>query len=316
MLARITKTEMLSADVRLIRFESTDEILPLPEAGSHIELNIPIEGKYVSRQYSLVSPLDQHTHYEIAVKRNIESRGGSVFLHDKLSVGDQLEISQPISGFGIAPEGKHHILIAGGIGITPMLSIIFALNKVGASYELHYSNKTETDMAFRSHFLKQNLDNVFLYFTGGEQSKRIDIDKLLEEHNDQPDTHVYVCGPTRLIESVRLSAEGHGFPRNLIHFESFGPSWESSDGVVRLVLTESAVEVEVNPGTTLLDAMEAAGIWIPSDCKRGECGACITSYSVGNPVHRDHCLTVEQRTHSFCPCVSWASPNTELSVPM
>lgn len=313
MLLRVTKAEMLTQDIRFICLEaSKGEALPQPEPGAHIELQLPINGECVRRQYSLISSLDQLTHYDIAVKRHSDSRGGSIFLHDILTIGDELEVSHPPNGFEIEPEGKHFILFAGGIGITPMLSMVASLRKSGVSYELHYASKTESDMAFREQLL--GTENVSLYFTREKHPNRMNVDTILNACIGHSDAHIYVCGPTNMIENVRLAATRHGFQPNCIHFESFGPHWEPSDQVVRMNLTESGVEIEVSPGTTLLDAMESAGAWIASDCKRGECGACITSYSAGTPIHRDHCLTQEQRRHSFCPCVSWATSDTELSI--
>ena len=169
-------------------------------------------------------------------------------------------------------------------------------------------------MAFHELVKRDHAARADLYFTRGDGARRIDIDALLDRHQGQAETHLYVCGPALLIDAVRLAAEARGVIRRRIHFESFGPSWDATDGPVRVAMSESAIELEAMPGTTLLDAMEAAGAWIPSDCKRGECGACIATYSGGRPIHRDNCLTEEQRRHSLCPCVSWASSDAVLTL--
>lgn len=315
MLLRVLQTEALTPSIRLIRLGRPDQA-PLPgfHPGAHVELGLPLGDGVTYRKYSLVSDGDDGSTYEIAVKRASHGRGGSMFMHDGLSVGDELDVSPPINEFGIAPTGSHHVLIAGGVGITPMLGIAARLKRSGASYELHYSAASAADMAFLDRVKQDHAEQVQLYFTRGEGARRMDIAALLERHQGQVDTHLYVCGPGSLIDAVRLAGEARGVNRRRIHFESFGPSWNATDGPVRVAMSESAIELEVAPGTTLLDAMEAAGAWIPSDCKRGECGACIASYSGGRPIHRDNCLTEEQRTHSLCPCVSWASSDEVLTL--
>ena len=140
------------------------------------------------------------------------------------------------------------------------------------------------------------------------------MDQLIKDYADHVGTHFYVCGPSALIDRVRAAANSHGVHNRRVHFESFGPAWKSSDGPVRLSLSESGMDLEVPVGTTLLEAMEAAGAWMASDCKRGECGACIATYTSGQPLHRDNCLTNEQREHSFCPCVSWATSSDVLTL--
>ncbi|MDY0746767.1 PDR/VanB family oxidoreductase [Paucibacter sp. R3-3] len=317
MLLRVTHVEMLTPNIRLIRLQNPDgSPLPSFKPGAHIEVGLPLGEAAAFRKYSLVSDGGDGTCYEIAVKRNAFGRGGSVFLNDALSIGDELEVSAPINEFGIASAGLHHVLIAGGIGITPMLGIASRLKQAGMSYELHYAAMSRGDMAFHDALLRDHAGRCTLYFTREEPAQRLDVQALVAHHRDHVGTHLYVCGPGSLIDEVRLSAEGSGLARPRVHFESFGPAWSASDGTVRVTMTESALDLEVEPGTTLLEAMEAAGAWIPSDCKRGECGACIASYTGGRPLHRDNCLTEAQRAHSFCPCVSWASSDAVLLVQM
>jgi len=305
---RVADTKALAADVRLIRLESIDGA-PLPgfQPGSHLSLDIQIGDEAVQRKYSLVSDPDGGAYYEIAVKKHPDGRGGSAFLHDIVAVGAALEASPPISEFSAAVDGQHHVLIAGGIGITPMVSIVSQLRRSGASYELHYSAKRREAMVLQERVLDQDRERVTLYFTESDSFRRMDVDQLLAEHADHGETHFYVCGPSSLIDRVRLAAESRGVHKRRVHFESFGPAWAPSDGPVTLSLSESGIDLEVPVGTTLLDAMEAAGAWMASDCRRGECGACIAPYTSGTPIHRDSCLTEAQRAHSFCPCVSWAS---------
>ncbi|WP_431266265.1 PDR/VanB family oxidoreductase [Roseateles chitinivorans] len=315
MLLRVIHAQALTPSIRSIRLASVDgTLLPGFEPGAHVEVRLPLGDDVVFRKYSLISDGADGASYEIAVKRSDHGRGGSLFMHDRLSVGDTLDVSAPVNEFSIAAQGAHHVLIAGGIGITPMLGIAARLKQSGASYELHYASRSAADMAFHDRVTQTHAAQAQLYFTRVDGARRLDIEALLARHRDQVDTHLYVCGPAPLIDALRLAAEAHGVNRRRIHFESFGPSWAATDGTVRVAMSESAIELDVAPGTTLLDAMEAAGAWIPSDCKRGECGACIASYSGGRPIHRDNCLTEAQRQHSFCPCVSWASSDEVLTL--
>lgn len=312
---RLARTTALAVDVKLIRLESIDGTsLPGFVPGAHLVLTFQAGDETVQRKYSLVSDPAGGAYYEIAVKNRPNGRGGSAFLHDVVPVGALLEVSAPISEFSVAADGRHHVLLAGGIGITPMLSMVSALRRSGASYELHYSARSRESMVFQDRVLEHDRDRVTLYFSESDAFRRMDVEQLLADHASEVDTHVYVCGPSGLIDRVRLAATSLGVPKQRVHFESFGPAWGPSDGPVRLLLSESGIDVEVLPGTTLLDAMEAAGAWMASDCRRGECGACIASYTGGKPIHRDNCLTEQQREHSFCPCVSWAKSTDVLTL--
>lgn len=312
---RVAQVSALTANVRMIRLEAVDGT-PLPSftPGSHLTLDFQVGDQAMQRKYSLISDPDGGAYYEIAVKRHPKGRAGSIFLHDTLPLGATLEASAPISEFGLATDGRHHVLIAGGIGITPMLSIVSQLRRSNASYELHYSARSREAMVLQDRVLDRGRERVALYFTQSESYRRMDVDQLIAEHADHDDTHFYVCGPAALIDRVRLAAQARGVQKRRVHFESFGPAWTRSDGTVKLSLSESGIDLEVPAGTNLLDAMEAAGAWLPSDCRRGECGACIASYTSGSPIHRDHCLSEEQRAHSLCPCVSWASPTEVLTL--
>jgi len=313
MLLSVIAVEMLTPDIKAVRLAAEDGgMLPTYLAGAHIELSIPLRDLAVQRKYSLVSDPAELRFYDIAVKRNINGRGGSAHLHDKVGVGDTLEVAAPANEFSLRNDASHHVLIAGGIGITPLLGMAGTAEREGRSYELHYSAQDERAMAFRAPVAA--LSRASVYFSQGEPAGRLDIAAILGAHKEDADAHLYVCGPARLIDDVRWCAEALGYPARRIHFESFGPAWTAGDGPVQLVLSDSSIELSVQPGVTLLDAMEEAGAWIPSECKRGECGTCITSYTGGAPLHRDNCLTLEQRAHSFCPCVSWADAGSVLTL--
>lgn len=310
---RVTLAQALVPGVRLIRLASADgQPLPAFEPGSHLVLAFSPGADLLERKYSLVSPCEGGAYYEIAVKKNPNGRGGSAYLHDHLDVGALLEASSPVSEFNLVAEASRHVLIAGGIGITPMLGMLERLRSEGRSHELHYSAKSRAGMAFADRLAHDGDDAVTLYFSESDSFRRIDVEHLLATHADSPTTHFHVCGPSRLIDRVRLAAQSHGIAARRVHFESFGPAWTMTDGPVSLVLSESGLQLDVPVGTTLLDAMETAGAWLASDCRRGECGACITTYTGGQPIHRDNCLSEDERRHAFCPCVSWAASSEPL----
>lgn len=315
MLLTVIAVEILTPAIKAFRLAAADgAMLPAYAAGAHLELTLPIQGGAVRRKYSLVSDPADLCFYEIAVKRNSSGRGGSAWLHDELAVGNTLETSAPHNEFGLHAGATRHVLIAGGIGITPLLGMAAMAQREGQPHALHYAAQNKQAMAFRAQAVA--LPQATLYLSQGGQASRMDIAAILGAHRGDAGTHVYVCGPARLIDEVRWCAEALGYPARRIHFESFGPAWMPGDGTVQLLLGESGIALSVAPGVTLLDAMEEAGAWIPSECKRGECGACITSYTGGAPLHRDNCLTLAQRSHSFCPCVSWADPDSVLTLPI
>lgn len=315
MLLRISHVEALTSSIRRIRLQAPDgAALPGFEPGAHIALQLPLRDAAASRRYSLISDGADPSGYEIAVKRNAQGRGGSAWLHDTLRVDDTLEVAAPVNEFAIAPDAAHHVLVAGGIGITPLCGIAARLRAAGASYELHYAGADAAGMAFRDELAQAHGQRCHLYVTRGDGARRLHVAALVETHRARDDVHFHVCGPAALIDAVRLAASARGVARLRVHFESFGPAWSATDGPVRVAMADSGIELEVAPGTTLLDALEGAGAWIPSECRRGECGACITGYTGGRPIHRDNCLTEAQRQHSLCPCVSWASAGEVLTL--
>lgn len=311
----VVAVQMLTPHVKSIRLALADASdLPSYSPGAHIDVSLPLGGGVVQRKYSLVSDPADLRYYEIAVKRSACGRGGSAYLHEAVQVGTVLDVGRPANEFKLRTEAAQHVFIAGGIGITPLLCMARQAAQQGAAYELHYVAPDPEEMAFRS--VVTDMPGAKVYYSRGEESMRLDIPGVLGVHAANPDVHLYVCGPGRLIDAVRWQAEHLGFHRSRIHFESFGPVWMPGDGTVNLRLSASGIALSVFPSVTLLDALEEAGAWIPSECKRGECGTCVTSYTSGVVLHRDNCLTEEQRRHVFCPCVSWALGDTPLSLPL
>jgi ferredoxin-NADP reductase len=290
----------------------TGEMLPAYEAGSHISVMLPFSGGAVEeRHYSLIGDPADLTAYRIAVLREADGRGGSEYMHTQVSEGSRLEVRGPSSDFKLVPDAAHSILVAGGIGITPLLSFLRQLKAQHSSFEMHYAGKSAARMALCETVRELAGEKVGFYESLA--GTRLQLSHILAK--PKADSHVYVCGPNRLIAAVLETASNLGWLPRQIHFESFGPRWEPNDQPIRVELAQSGIELEVPVGLSILAAIEAAGIWAPSECRRGECAMCVATVIEGDIAHRDHCLKSEERLNAMCICVSWArSPKLVLDL--
>jgi len=278
--------------------------LPAFSGGSHIIVVMQGGLRTHRNPYSLLSSPQRLDSYEIGVRRMEESRGGSHFMHDKLTVGSRLEIAHPVNLFGLDKIARKHVLIAGGIGITPFLAQIEDLHDGSAPYELHYSVRSPEHAAF-SHRLRERIgERLHLYHDCDDES--IDFDGLLSA---QPlGTHVYVCGPAGLIQRVLDTARGHGWSDSHLHWEKFAapPVGDAFD----VFLARSQLNVHVPADRSLMESIEAAGVEVPYLCRGGVCGFCQTRVLEldGELVHNDHFLSDAEkaRARSIMPCVSRA----------
>lgn len=252
-----------------------------------------------TRSYSLTGDPSRSPYYEICVLRNATGRGGSVHIHDTLAVGDTVTLLGIRSAFPLAAGAPRSLLIAGGIGVTPFLSMARSLCESAADYELHYAARSSDRLIPLPDWL-QPRTHVYLD-SGG--SRTMDVRALMAPLDRA--SHVYVCGPIGLISAVRSHGAALGFAEANIHFEAFGASWLSTDRPLNVRLTLANMTIVVKPGTTILDALIANGIWAPNECRAGRCATCLTQVVSGEPLHRDS-LTVAQRAGAMCTCVSWA----------
>ena len=190
--------------------------------------------------------------------------------------------------------------IAGGIGITPFITMVNTLKKMGKPFELHYVARCV------SRFLPINnySEKIFLYNSRNEKHA-MHVEQLLKGINRS--AQIYVCGPLRLIEDVLNTTNKLGWSMQNVHFESFGATSKKADKTIAVKLMQSGISIEVNPGTSILNALLENNIWMPYECLRGECASCAVEVISGEIDHRDRCLTDEQRKHTMCPCVSWAN---------
>lgn len=279
--------------------------LPAFEPGAHLPVSVRLRnGEWVQRNYSLLSDPANRTHYRIGVLAELQGRGGSLYLHESVKAGDMLETMTPRNGFPLDIHAEHSILLAGGIGITPLLSMLHTLKAENKSCELHYSARSLTDLAFRANIERLAGEQAHFYASDEPGEERIDMERILAE--PAAGVHIYVCGPRPMIIFVRDLAQARGWPTEQIHFESFGVAASPQDRELTVTLAKNGKKLVVPASSSILDALLDAGVAVPHDCKRGECSLCITRVLDGIPEHRDLCLSAEERSESLCTCVSRA----------
>ena len=277
-----------------------EDSFPGFSAGSHIMVHMNTAERSYRNAYSLVGAPSDLSAYRIAVRRQKRSRGGSFYLHEQVRVGDRLRITPPANLFYLDRLAAKHVLIAGGIGITPFMSYIHELATLPAPYELHYAYRDLQHGAFRDALAMQLGKRLHEY--DAAHGHRIQPRVLLAT---QPlGTHVYVCGPDGLIRTVVKTASTLGWPDSHVHYERFVAQQPGRPFTVNCVQTGR--EIEVPADVTLLEALEAAGIDVPSMCRAGVCGQCETELLQGEAEHRDTYLSDALRSHKIMPCVSRA----------
>ncbi len=273
-------------------------------AGAHIRvLARTMDGRAAERRYSLLGPGGHPDRLLIAVLRG-HDHGVAAYLHDRIGPGDELEVSRPANDFALRSEPHRAVLIAGGIGITPLLPMARELVASGYAFELHYAARSLAAMAYRADVEALGLDRVRLY--PGDRGQRLDITERAAHW--RADHHVYVCGPRRLIEQVRYDAAAMGVPAAQVHFENFGSAAHALDHSFKVELRRSSRTLLIAAGQTILQAATEAGTYAEADCERGECGVCAVRVIEGDVDHRDLCLSPADRqvVRLMTPCVSRA----------
>ena len=307
---RIVAARHEAIDVRRFDLEREDGT-PLPEfhAGAHVDLVVHLPDRSRAlRSYSIASPPgEKPEQYTVAILYEENGTGGSMFLHEMVRGGYIIEISAPKNYFELAENAESSVLIAGGIGITPILAMAHELSAAEQPFELHYVAKTVEHMAFRKAIEETFADQAKLYFDEGDPTKGIDIAGVLGA--PEPSRHVYVCGPKGLIGAVRETAETLGWDEINVHFEVFTPPAPiAGDTPLEVVAAKSGITVQVPKNMTILDALEEAGVEADSDCRMGICGTCAVKVLEGEPAHRDNVLLKGEYTDGMmCICVSRAN---------
>lgn len=301
--ATLTATRDLTPDIRLLEIAPADGALAW-DPGSHIDLAVDLNGRLDRRSYSLVGTADPAV-YRIAVKRVTASRGGSSWLHG-LSPGQRLQVSAPRNRFPLQHGAASYLLIAGGIGITPLLGMAEALLQRGADFRLLYAVRSRRDLAFADMLTTRLGDRLGLFVS--DEANRMDLMRevaTLPAHAD-----IYFCGPSRMLAGLQDALDQLGRPPSSLRFETFGSGGLQPNESFWVKVPRLGIEIAVPENSTMLDALEAAGVEVMSECRRGECGLCAVDVVAveGGIDHRDVFLSEQQKreNHRLCACVSRA----------
>ena len=282
-----------------------DAPLPPFEAGAHIDLHLP---NGLIRQYSLCNDPRERHRYRIAVLRDAASRGGSQAVHERLRIGQRLSISAPRNLFALDEQAPRSLLLAGGIGITPLLSMAWRLHTIGADFALHQCVRSAKLAAFAERLAGAPFAaSAHLHCDDGSAEQKLDLPALLAA--EPAGSQLYVCGPNGFMEYVLDSARALGWAEERLHREYFAaPEADSGGGAFTLRIASSGLELQVPEDRTALEVLEDAGFDIPVSCGQGICGTCLTRVVDGQPEHRDLFLSDEEkaRNDQFTPCCSRA----------
>jgi vanillate O-demethylase ferredoxin subunit len=261
--------------------------IPPFTAGAHVELTL---GKELVRSYSLLNSQSERDRYVIAVQKDRESRGGSKWIHQNLRAGEIVTASNPRNNFALNETAEKSLFIAGGIGITPMLSMIDRLNTLERDWELVFCTRTRASAPFIG-LLEKN-PRVRLHFDREPGAEMLDIAATV---NSAPgNAHLYCCGPVPMLDAFEEATKD--LPRERVHVEYFtAKEPPATEGGFTIVLGKSGREIPVPAGKTILDTLRDAGLNIAYSCTEGVCGTCETKILEGVPDHRDRILTETQR---------------------
>jgi len=267
-------------------------VLPAFSPGAHIDViaeNIPL------RSYSLLNDPSERNRYVIAVAKDPKSRGGSIMIHDRLRAGDRLQVSEPRNLFPLT-EGEHRsVLIAGGIGITPLWCMAQYLNSKKMDWELHYFARSVNHAALidamQGHIIR---DKVQLLLGYDVEATVAHIQEVLR--GDDGSRHYYCCGPAGMIQAYSQQARAHFIPDSRVHFESFIPLQEAAtSGGYEIVLAKTCKTLKIEQGKSILDALIENGVEVMHSCREGICGACEVRVLEGTPDHRDSILSEAEK---------------------
>jgi len=307
LMVRVARKQPVALDICSLDLVAADGgALPAFEAGAHVDVHLP--GGLV-RQYSLCNPPGETQRYQIAVLRDAASRGGSQAVHDAVAEGATLRISAPKNHFPLAAGAPHHLLLAGGIGITPLLAMAEQLSSQGQPFDLHHCTRSRE----RTPFVEQMAASAFAsrvqhHFDDGDAAQKLDIAATLRAA--PAGTHLYVCGPQGFMDAVLAAGRAAGWPEERLHREYFAaaPVDHSHDGAFELEIASSGRVIPVRADQSALAALLAAGFDIPMSCEQGVCGTCLTRIRSGTPEHHDQYLTPEEQAANdqFLPCCSRA----------
>lgn len=309
----IVERHLETPDIVVLDLAPADgRALPGFAAGAHIDVEL---SSGLLRQYSLCALRSEQGCYRIGVLRDPASRGGSVAMHAR-RLGERLRISEPRNNFTLTPGAHETLLLAGGIGVTPLLSMAEELHSAGAAFKLHYCARSVAQAAFLPALrVAPYADRVALHFDDAAPEQKLVIDAVLAA--SPPDTHLYVCGPGGFMAWVIAAAERAAWPANQLHREYFkvdAPAPLVGDQPFQIQLAQSGQLFNVPANRTIVAVLRDAGIDLPISCESGVCGTCLTGVLAGEPDHRDFYLSPEEKARGdqMLPCCSRALSSTLL----
>lgn len=282
--------------------------LPAFTAGSNIDFHLP---NGIVRNYSLVNSQDERHRYVIAVALDANSRGGSRYIFEYQLVGQMLQISAPRNNFKLAEDAPRTVLIGGGIGITPLHSMVLRLQSLNKDWTLYYGARERACAAFREEFealAATHPGRVHLNFDL-EQGQMLDIARIVSE--TPRDAHLYCCGPLPMLEAFKTATFSR--PSDMVHLEYFAAPPTPPASILppglqpfTVVLAKSGKEFEIQPGQSILDVLLDNGVHAASSCRSGECGSCVVDVLEGEPRHRDYVLSENEKASNkvMTICVS------------
>ena len=311
--ALVKNKEFVSGDGLVTRLELISMMggpLPPFEAGAHIDL---MTAPQFIRQYSLCSDPADPSRYVVGVLYEKDGTGGSLRIHERLKSGRPVMISQPRNHFPLAADAKRSLLLAGGIGVTPLIAMAHALHKSGQEFEFYYKAKTRAGAGFVDELKSVPWrERVHLHFSDED---RLDVGDVLGDY--QPGDHLYTCGPSGFMDAVFESAQSQGWPEENLHREYFTVPGdvEYENYPFTVTLSESGKSFDVSADESAADVLTAAGYAIETKCSDGLCGTCVAKYSTGEVEHRDYVLSKAQQEDTLTLCCSRAKdPNGELTI--
>lgn len=307
---RIARREALTADIAAFEIEPVGDAFPAWTAGSHIDLHLR-EG--LVRQYSLTgSPEDGR--YRLAVQREANSRGGSTDIHARLSPGDIVTLSRPRNHFQLDETATRYLLLSGGIGLTPILSMAWRLHALGKAFAWHVSARSQAHLAWRDDLARLPFaDRIVTHFD--DAGDRVDVGRILSGH--AAETTVYLCGPRGYMDHAVAAAGAAGVPKGRVRLEHFAAEIDVDGDPFVVVAAKSGRRIDVAANETILSALSRAGYRIETGCQNGVCGTCLTGVVDGRPDHRDMVLTEAEKAenHRIAVCCSRSqSPTLVLDI--
>ncbi len=298
---RVTRNDKIADGIHLLEFRDAGG-KPLPEfsAGAHITIRVP-NGSL--RKYSLCNDPAERDRYTIAVKREVNGRGGSTNLIDGVKAGDELMVSAPINDFELPQRTQDFLFIAGGIGITPIMAMIRQVQAEAKRFRLFYCTRSPETTAFRDELCALEFkDKITIHYDHGDPARSLDLRPILAERKNRE--HLYCCGPRPLMEAVRAMTDH--WSSAAVHFEAFSDAetHKPNDRPFKVRLAHSGQVIEVPTTKTILEALREHGVDVPSSCETGTCGTCRTKLLAGQADHRDLVLAEHERGDNIMICVS------------